>query len=176
MQTVTGDPAPPRDRAISPGRGRVWLRFAAGSVVATVLSQIAFTVTFGLLNAPAAVASVVAFFAGAVPNYLLSTAWAWGDRGSAGKRTAIVPYLVVILVTNLLAIGATTLADAWVRGHVASHTTRTLLVDLAYLAAYGAMFALKFLLFDGLVFKESSHQPSRRLLPAVHRRRPRVKL
>lgn len=163
MPTVTGDPAPIRARTGSPGRGQVWLRFAAGSVVATVLSQIAFTVTFGVANAPAAVAAVVAFFAGAVPNYLLSSAWAWRGRGSAGKRAAIAPYLMVILVTNLLAIGATTLADSWVRGHVASHGTRTLLVDLAYLAAYGTMFVLKFLLFDGLVFKATSHPSSRRL-------------
>lgn len=143
-------------------RGRTWMRFAAGSIVATVLSQIAFTVTFGVLDTPAAVASVVAFFAGAIPNYLLSRAWAWGDRG-ASRRRVILPYLVVIAVTNLLAIGATSLADSWVRGHVASHGTRTLLVDLAYLASYGVMFVLKFLLFDGLVFRpRSSRAPAER--------------
>jgi putative flippase GtrA len=137
------------------------MRFAAGSVVATVMSQIAFTVSFGVMNAPAWGASVVAFFAGAIPNYLLSRAWAWGDRSTA-RRHALLPYLAVIAVTNLLAIGATSLADTWVRAHVASQGTRTLLVDLAYLASYGVMFVLKFLLFDGLVFKpRSARVPAR---------------
>jgi hypothetical protein len=60
---------------------------------------------------------------------------------------------VVIGITNGLAIGITTLANGWVRAHVASHGTQTLLVDLAYLATTGVMFVAKFLLFDGLVFK-----------------------
>lgn len=146
-----------------PRRARVWVRFAAGSVVATVLSQVAFTVSFGVFNAPAAAASVAAFFAGAIPNYLLSRAWAWGDRSDGtGRGRAIVSYLLVIAVTNLLAIGATSLADSWVRAHVASHGTRTLLVDLAYLASYGVMFVLKFLVFDGLVFRpRSGRAPAR---------------
>lgn len=157
---MTGGPLPRSRPGERIRRGPAWIRFAAGSVVATVLSQIAFTVGFGMLDASAAVASVVAFFAGAVPNYVLSRAWAWGDRGVAARRAAVLPYLAVILATNLMAIGATTLADTWVRAHVASHGARTLLVDLAYLAAYGAMFVVKFLVFDGLVFadRRSRHQ------------------
>lgn len=141
--------------APAPARVRVWAKYAAGSVVATVLSQIAFTVCYGTLNSSAAVASVVAFVAGAIPNYLLNKAWVWNDR-SANRRRAVVSYLLIIGVTNVLAIGITTLADAWVRTHVASHDVRTLLVDLAYLASSGVMFVIKFLLFDGLVFKSGS--------------------
>jgi putative flippase GtrA len=151
-----GTEAPPKRAA----RLRIWAKFAAGSVVATVLSQIAFTVTFGVFDASAAVASVVAFFAGAVPNYLLSRAWAWGDRDVRSKRAAVFSYVLVIAVTNLLAIGMTTLADALVRSHVSSHGVRTLLVDIAYLFSYGVMSVVKFLLFDGVVFssRRSRHQ------------------
>lgn len=145
----------------APRRVRIWVKYAAGSAVATVLSQIAFTACYGALDTSAAVASIVAFFAGAIPNYLLNRAWAWNDR-SVPRRRAVFTYLVVIGITNGLAIGITTLADAWVRTHVASHDVRTLLVDLAYLASYGVMFVLKFLLFDGLVFKSrSSRVPNR---------------
>ena len=138
----------------APGKRRIpiWVRYAAGSVVATIFSQIAFTVCYGALDASAAVASLVAWVAGAGPNYLLNKAWAWNDR-SVSRRRAIISYLLVIGVTNLLAIGMTTLADSWVRAHVASHGDRTILVDLAYLGSYGVMFVVKFLLFDGLVFK-----------------------
>lgn len=147
------------------GRGRrarvgVWAKYAAGSVVATVLSQIAFTVAYGVCDASAAVASVVAFFAGAVPNYVLSKAWAWSDRELSSKRRAMFSYVLVIAVTNLFAILMTSLADDWVRTHIASHGVRTLLVDAAYLGSYGVMFVVKFLLFDGLVFnsRRSRHQ------------------
>lgn len=139
-----------------PARLRLWARYAAGSVVATILSQIAFTLCYGALDTSAAVASVFAFFAGAIPNYLLNKAWAWNDR-SVPRRRAALTYLAVIGVTNGLAIAITTLTDSWVRAHVASHGARTLLVDLAYLASYGVMFVVKFLLFDGLVFR-SRHQ------------------
>jgi putative flippase GtrA len=160
VETITETP-PTADDASGRRRGRVllWAKYAAGSVVATVLSQIAFTVTYGLLDSSAAVASVVAFFVGAVPNYLLNKAWAWKDRGET-RRAEVLSYILVIAVTNLLAIGMTTLADAWVRSHVSSHGVRTLLVDGAYLASYGVMFVVKFLLFDGLVFsaRRSRHQ------------------
>jgi putative flippase GtrA len=141
-------------------RARLWVKYAAGSVVASILSQIALTVCYGLLDASAAVASVVAFLVGAVPNYLLNRAWAWNDRDVRSRRGAVATYIAVIGVTNLLAIGSTTLADAWVRNHVASHGVRTLLVDIAYVASYGVMFVLKFLLFDGVVFnnRRSRHQ------------------
>ena len=135
-----------------PGRIKLWAKYAAGSVVATILSQIAFTLCYGTFDTSAAMASVVAFVAGAIPNYVLNQAWAWNDS-SVPRRRAIVTYLVVIGITNGLAIGITTLANGWVRGHVTSHGTQTLLVDLAYLATTGVMFVVKFLLFDGLVFK-----------------------
>ena len=153
-----GSVARPREQehaAPAVGKVRLWARYAAGSVVATILSQIAFTVCYGALDTSAAVASIVAFFAGAIPNYLLNKAWAWNDR-SVPRRRAVVAYVIVIGVTNGLAIGITTLADAWVRAHIASHGARTVLVDLAYLASYGVMFVLKFLLFDGLVFRTRS--------------------
>jgi putative flippase GtrA len=155
--TADGGPeAPPKRGA----RLRIWAKYAAGSVVATVLSQIAFTVAYGVCDASAAVASVVAFVVGAVPNYLLNRAWAWNDRDVKSKRTAVFGYLLVIAVTNLLAIGMTSLADAWVHTHVSSHGVRTLLVDVAYLFSYGVMFVVKFLLFDGVVFnrRRSRHQ------------------
>lgn len=160
METITEVP-PTADDASGRGRGRVrlWAKYAAGSGVATVLSQIAFTVSYGLLNSSAAVASVVAFLVGAVPNYLLNRAWAWKERGRM-RRAEVVSYILVIAATNLLAIRMTTLANDWVRSHVSSHGVRTLLVDGAYLASYGIMFVVKFLLFDTLVFngRRSRHQ------------------
>ena len=142
------------------GRLRLWAKYAAGSVVATVLGQIAFTVCYGVLNTSAAVASIAAFLLGVIPNYLLNKAWAWNDH-SAPRRRALITYAAIIGVTNAIAIGVTTLANTVVRSHVASHDVRTLLVDLAYLASYGVMFVVKFLLFDSLVFQSGPrHAPA----------------
>lgn len=133
----------------------VWMRYAAGSLISTVISQIALIITYGLLNAAAAVASVVAFVVGTVPNYLLNKAWAWQGQ-QVSRRRLVGSYIVVMAVTNVLAIAMTLVLDSCVRAHVRSGGARTLLLSLAYITSYGLMFILKCLLFDGLLLRRRS--------------------
>ena len=97
-------------------------------------------------------ASVLAFVAGAVPNYLMNRYWAWQRRGRPDHRREVLPYAVIVIVTAITAILVTTAADRWVRDHVATHGWQVALVGAAFLGTYGAMFVLKFLLFDRLIF------------------------
>jgi putative flippase GtrA len=137
------------------GKAPQWMRYAAGSIIATALSQIALTVAYGLLGATAVVASIVAFFAGTIPNYYLNKAWAWSGQ-KVSHRRVLVPYLLVIVVTNVAAIAMTLAADSVVRSHIRSDGPRTLLLDLAYVTSNGLMFIVKCLLFDGFLFKPRS--------------------
>jgi len=130
----------------------MWMRYAAGSIIATILSQIALMTSYGLLGASAAVASIVAFFAGTIPNYLLNKAWAWGEHQLSHRRL-MVSYVLVVVVTNVIAIAMTLAADAVVRAHVKANGPRTVLLDLAYVTSYGLMFIAKYLVFDSVLFK-----------------------
>lgn len=131
------------------------LRYTAGSGVATIISQIGFILTFRVFSAGPTTATTVAFLAGAVPNYILNKRWAWQDT-SRSSRAELLRYVAVIVVTTGAAILTTRVADHWVASRVASPDLRTLLVDLVYLATYGVMFVLKYVLFDGMVFNRRS--------------------
>lgn len=137
----------------------LWGRYAGASVIAGLISEAVFLASYGFGALPA-VASVLAFVAGAVPNYLMNRYWAWQQRGRADRKRETLPYAVIVIVTALAAIGITTLADSWVQAHVASHTWRTILVGAAFLGTYGFMFILKFVLFDRLIFaNRAAHTP-----------------
>ncbi|WP_034274796.1 GtrA family protein [Haloechinothrix halophila] len=129
----------------------LWGRYTGASVIAAVISEAAILTAYGL-GAAAMVAGVIAFVAGAIPNYLLNRYWAWQQRGRADRKRETLPYVVIVIVTAVTAIGVTTLADSWAQAHIASHSWRTILVGAVYLATYGFMFIVKFVLFDRLIF------------------------
>lgn len=133
------------------GRWKLWFRYGASSVIAGVISEATFALTFWL-GATATAASLIAFVAGAVPNYLMNRYWAWGRRDRIGGARELLPYLVIILSTALVATLITNAADAVVRGRVEDHLSQTVLVSAAFLLTYGVMFVIKFFLFDRLIF------------------------
>ncbi|HEU4946023.1 MAG TPA: GtrA family protein [Kribbella sp.] len=131
---------------LGPRRSRLllWARYSASSVVATVVSQLAFALCYWL-GASAVVATLVAWLAGAVPNYLLSRRWAWGRQGQ------LLPYAMIVIGSAITAALVTTATDHLVQG-IDSHAWRTVLVTGSYFGTYGVLFILKFVLFDRLVF------------------------
>lgn len=149
MRTVT-----PRRR----NRVRLWGRYTAASVIAGLISEAVFVGTYWLGALPL-VASLVAFVAGAVPNYLMNRYWAWQRTGRAHRTRELLPYAVIVIVTATTAVLITTAADAWVRAHVAAHEVQVALVGAAFLGTYGFMFVLKFLLFDRFIFVRRAGTP-----------------
>lgn len=129
----------------------LWGRYTGASVVAAATSEVAILTAYGL-GLTAFVASVIAFVSGAIPNYVLNRRWAWQQRGKADRKRETLPYVTIIVVTALTAIGVTTLADHWAQAYVDSHAWRTMIVGAVYLGTYGVMFILKFVLFDRLIF------------------------
>ena len=128
------------------------MRYAAGSLVATGCSEVVLVIGYGLFGLGPQAASIVAWVAGAVPNYLLNRRWAWRGHGKAALLRQMLPYWVITLGTAALAIAATTAVDGWVRHSVSGRSERSLLLAVVYLAAYGFVFVIKFALFDGWVF------------------------
>ena len=132
-------------------RIRLWGRYTGASVVAGIISEVVFVAIYWFTAAPP-VASLLAFVAGAVPNYLMNRYWAWQRRGRPDRSRELLPYVVIVIVTALIAILVTTAADRWVREHVTAHALQVTLVAIAFLATYGTMFVLKFVLFDRFIF------------------------
>jgi putative flippase GtrA len=124
--------------------------YSAGSVVAAASSEATLLVCYGLLGLSPAVSSVLAWFAGAVPNYWLNRTWTWGRRGRPSLRRELLPYVAIILVTLLLAALATRAVDQWLRDSASSSTTRLVFVGGTFLGVYVVMFVLRYVLLDRL--------------------------
>ena len=155
MTTVTNGVRPRTTETPASERGlRGWARLAraaATSVAATVLSQV---VLLGVLTTGGvpALASTLAWAAGAVLNFVVTRRWVWGRTGRPRVRRELLPYLVVIGLGGLASIGLTTLAGALLTPLDLPHPLWVVLVDGAYVASYALVFVVKFTLLDRLVF------------------------
>ncbi len=136
------------------GRGR-WgrfLRYAATSAVATAVSAACFAVAYRLLRLGPEAASGCAFAGGALVNFTGSRFWAWARRERRGLGRDAAGYAALAIGTALAALGVTTLADAYAGRLAISDDQRTLVVEAAYFATYGAVFLVKFVLLDRFLF------------------------
>ncbi len=151
---------------------RLFTRFAAGTVVSTACSQLAFVLLFGVLEASAIVSGAVAFVVGAVPNFLIHRYWTWRRSGPVGIRRELMPYLAVIIFSGLVAIGITAVVDRLIGETIDDRALRTLVVAVAFNASYLPLFILKFALLDRLVFgseeaKRRRDERSRDQVPTI---------
>ena len=136
-------------------RRRLGIRFArysVGSVVALVTSEVVFSVTYGAGLLGTTGASVAAFAAGAVPNYIANRRWAWERRGRLAVRREVIGYAAVSLgslAAAAIATAATGRVAPWVSS---SHAVRVALVSASYFATFAVLFVAKFVLLDRLIF------------------------
>jgi putative flippase GtrA len=145
---------------------RLLTRFAVGTVVSTVCSQLAFVLLFGVLDASAAVSGTGAFLAGAVPNFVIHRFWTWQRSGPVGMRRELLPYLAVITASGLVAIGITTGVDQLAGASIDDHALRTALIAAVFSLSYLPIFVVKFVLLDRLVF--GGEERSRRCAQDSH--------
>lgn len=137
-------------REVPAGLTRKMLRYGTGAIVATVCSQATFLVLYGRLDASTTVSSVCAWFAGAVPNYVMNRSWTWGRRGRPSVSRELAPYAAIVLGTLCLAIVATSTGAAVLSRTSISESTQTFLVSAIYFMTYAVMFVFRFLMFDRL--------------------------
>jgi putative flippase GtrA len=147
------------------------LRYAAGSVVATICSEATFLLLYGPLKATPVVSSTLAWLAGAIPNYWLNRTWTWRRQGRPSLGREVIPYIAIIVATLLLAIAATGLADHLLtRAHV-SHNLRVALVGGTFLGVYAVVFLLRFFLLDRM-FRRAATASSPGNVSAVSTKEP----
>jgi putative flippase GtrA len=136
------------------------LRYFTGSVVATVCSEVAFVVLYGLLDVGTSWSSVLSWLAGAVPNFWLNRNWAWQRTGRPSLRREVLPYAAIIVATLVLATVLTHEADAWLHHERVSHSTRVAIVAAVFLGTYVVVFALRFVLLERLFRRLLIHETS----------------
>jgi putative flippase GtrA len=136
----------------SPLAGRA-TRYTIGSIVAAVVSEIAFAACFGggLGTTPS---TVIAFVAGAIPNWTLNRRWAWRRTGRLNFRREVAGYALTSVVSLVAAAVATGWVNHWVHSLTHDHTIRVIMVTAAYLATYGVLFVAKFAVYEMVIFTE----------------------
>jgi putative flippase GtrA len=129
-------------------------KYALGSVVAFVLSNVAFA-AFYVLNASTTACSVAGFIGGAIPNWILNRRWAWKRQGRPPARQVIgyIGVSIVVLVTTSAATGWT---NAQVQSIPPHHGVRLLIVTASYVAVTVVLFFAKFAIYEYWVFSERS--------------------
>jgi putative flippase GtrA len=168
----TPDPlvrAPVRAPAHAPvrpaGRRRrlaVWLRYCAVSAVSTGTSLTTLGVLVGVAGVDATVANVVATAVGTIPSFELNRRWVWAHHGRRSVIRQVVPFVALSfagLVLSTLAVHVAAIHTAdWSRGW------RTVAVEAANVAAYGALWILQFFVLDRVLF---AHRDSQEALSSV---------
>jgi putative flippase GtrA len=136
-----------------PLRARLF-RYTTGSVVATLVSEGVLLFSYGVLRVPTVAATVLAFLAGAIPNWILNRRWAWARSERVSVRHEVIPYVSIVVVSLLLALAFTAAADLLARAVTEDIALRSVIVGAAYLGTSAVMFVAKFVLFDRLVFRD----------------------
>jgi putative flippase GtrA len=129
-------------------RGR-FVRYAVGSAFATGASAVTFAVAYRGLHAGPQVASVTAFAAGALVNFVAGRFWTWSRRHRLGLGRDLVGYLALAVTTALAAAVVTSVTERYTRAW--------LLVEASFFGTYAAMFLVKFVLLDRVIFRSRHH-------------------
>jgi putative flippase GtrA len=149
-----------------PVRGRL-TKFAISSLVAAGTSAVVLAFLYAM-HVNTTLATVLAFFAGAVPNWSINRRWTWKVRGRVAFGREIFAYLVVSLTTLVLLSLATNFADAYVKNHHIPKGTglRVLIVTGSYFLALAVLYGARFFLYEKWIFSGRS-----RLRAALRSRR-----
>jgi putative flippase GtrA len=124
-----------------------------GSVAATLVSAVTFALMYRVLHAGPRAASVTAFAAGAVVNFTANRFWAWDRRTHLNLGRDLASYAVLAVGTALAAAGVTTATESYAQRTEPLSAHLALVVEAAYFATYAAMFLVKFVLLDRVVFR-----------------------
>jgi putative flippase GtrA len=135
--------------------------YSAGSVVAVVISEACFATAYGWGHTGTSWASGAGFIGGAVPNYILNRRWAWRDRRGRSRRgrsrrAEILLYVAVAIVSFLVSAVVTHWAEVGARHLTVVRGWQIVLITAAYLGVSGVFFAVKFVIYEIVVFTKES--------------------
>ena len=130
-------------------------RFAIASAVAAGTSAVVFPILY-VLGASTTVCSVVAFFAGAIPNWTINRSWTWNVEGRVAFGWEVVAYVVLSATTLVILSLVTAWTDRRVQSVPAGHGLRALIVTASYFAALAVLYGMRFFLYERWIFSGRS--------------------
>src|SRR5579875_623236 len=136
------------------------LKFAAVSVVATIITQTVLFVTYDVFSiASAMVCNVIATAVSTVPAYWLNRTWTWGERGKSHPWKEVAPFWSIAFVGLVLSTLAVGLA-----AHNADQLSSSKLVErgfvqFANLFTYALIWVGRYFVFNRFLFGESTKEP-----------------
>lgn len=136
-------------------------KYALSSVIAFVLSDIAFALCYALSGGQTTVSSVIAFFSAAIPNWIMNRRWAWQQTGRAPKKQ-MISYAAVSALVLLVTAFATGRTNYWVKNdaHIANHHgLRLLIVTGSFVLVTVVLFFTKFAIYEFLIFRNRRAVP-----------------
>lgn len=139
---------------------RTLAKFAAGSVMATVVSEVVLLSALGTHLTGPKVAAVCAWAAGAIFNYTVSRRWAWGLRGRSDLLREVLPYWTMSIVALVASTITTDLSHRYAATLFGGHALQTAFVGFVYLGTYGVLFIVKFCLYHFVLWGNRSQQPA----------------
>jgi putative flippase GtrA len=130
-------------------------RFAISSLVAAGTSAVVFPILYVLTN-DTTLCSIVAFFAGAIPNWTLNRKWTWKVEGRVSLGREVIAYVVISASTLVLL----SLVTGWTHDHVQSipsgHGIRALIVTASYFGTLAVLYGVRFFLYERWIFSGQS--------------------
>ena len=130
-------------------------RYTIGSIVAAATSAVVFAVLY-IFGVGTTACSVIAFIAGAVPNWALNRRWAWQMKGRVDWGREVLGYIVVSALTLLASSEATAWTSHQVMSLPAHYGLRATLVTASYLAVFAVLFAIRFAIYELWIFSGRS--------------------
>ena len=148
-------PGPLRDRLRSNVVKR-FIRFAPAAAFAVAATQITYIICIGPANLTAGISGALGWFAGAAVSYVISR-WAWERKGRPSVLKETIPFAIVsicagIILTLASKFGNSVAADMGLHHGVG----KVLVADAFYFAANCLTFALRFLIFHFVLFRDRS--------------------
>jgi putative flippase GtrA len=130
-------------------------RYTIGSIVAVSTSAITFALLL-MLGFSTTTCSVVAFVAGAIPNWTLNRRWAWALKGKVAVGREVFGYIVVSALTLLASSEATGWTHHQVQSLPSHYGIRVALVTGSYVGVFAVLFVVRFAIYEHWIFSGRS--------------------
>ena len=130
-----------------------WLRYGTVSLIATATSLTVLGVLVSETGVAPALANLIATAVGTVPSFELNRRWVWGKRGRRSLGGEVAPFWVLSFAGLALSTAAVAIAAAWAGSLGLTGATRTFVIELANVAAFGSLWLAQYVLLDRVLFR-----------------------
>jgi putative flippase GtrA len=133
-----------------------FVRFAPAAVCAVAATQITYIICIGPANLTAGISGALGWFAGAVVSYVISR-WAWERKGRPNVLKETIPFAVVSICAGIILTLASKFGSSVAASMGLHHGLgKVIVADAFYFAANCLTFALRFLIFHFVLFRDRS--------------------